>query len=93
MDVILLFKDAFADRKPDLHMGCRHSRQVQIQVAHEVRELPVLENTHVSLENTLYYQHCRCDSQPCVEACWILKTQLHVLILADMRSLRSRSEL
>lgn len=43
VNVILLFKDAFAHGQSDLQLGGGKAREVHVQIAHEVRKLPVLE--------------------------------------------------
>lgn len=43
MNVILVFKDALADGQFDLQLRGGKTREVHVQIAHEVRKLPVLE--------------------------------------------------
>lgn len=47
MDVVLLFEDALADRKFELELSGGHARQVHIQVAHELRKIPILMASNI----------------------------------------------
>lgn len=48
MNVVLLLKDALADGKLDLYVCCGHSRQIEIEISHEVRKLPVLKSKKIN---------------------------------------------
>lgn len=54
VNVIFLFKDAFAHGQSDLQLGGGKARKVHVQIAHEVRKLPVLEGEDTT--NTLETQ-------------------------------------